>query len=122
MIRQLDSLTILITFTFVKRLGEPFIKASYTLHVKKLNLQNKMKHLEFVHIKKLIQIDPITCSKYYEHKTFCFHTLFKKNPFFWAQIYDSFLSETLKTKIVNMTMAFYGLNVHPYMELIEMKK
>jgi hypothetical protein len=72
MIRQLDPLTFLITFTFVKRLGQPIVKALYTLHVKKLNLLNKMKHLEHVHIKKLIHINPITRSKYYDHKHLVF--------------------------------------------------
>jgi hypothetical protein len=91
MIKQLDLLTFLITFTFIKKLGELVIKALYTLHVKKLNLSNKMKHLEHVHIKKLIHINPITCSKYYDHKTFCFHTLFNKGPFL-GQMYDLFLS------------------------------
>jgi hypothetical protein len=81
MIRQLDPPTFLITFTFVKRLNEPIIKVLYTLHVKKLNLSNKMKHLEHVHIKKLIHVNPITCSKYYDHETSCFHTLFNKVPF-----------------------------------------
>jgi hypothetical protein len=82
MIKELDFPTFLIIFTFVKRLSEPIIKTLYTLHVKKLNLQNKMKHIEFVHIKKLIHNNPITCSKYYDHKMSYFHTLFNKDPFF----------------------------------------
>jgi hypothetical protein len=83
MIKQLDLPTFFITFTFVKRLGEPIIKALYTFHVKKLNLSNKMKHLEYVHIKNLIHKNSIMCSKYYDHETSCFHTLFNKGPFFW---------------------------------------
>jgi len=111
MIKQLDLPTFFITFTFVKRLGEPIIKALYTFHVKKLNLSNKMKHLEYVHIKNLIHKNSITCSKYYDHETSCFHTLFNKALFFGTNVQFVFV---IDFEIVVMNMTFYGLNMRPY--------
>jgi hypothetical protein len=37
--------TIFVTFTSIKRLWDPFIKALHTLHTKKLNLPNKINNL-----------------------------------------------------------------------------
>jgi hypothetical protein len=45
-----------------------------------------MKHLEYVHVRKLIHINPIACSKYYDHETFCFLTLFNKGPFLGTNV------------------------------------
>jgi len=54
MIQQLIPLAFFVTFTFVERLWDPLIKALHTLHASRLNLQNKIKYLQFVHISKLI--------------------------------------------------------------------
>jgi len=40
MIRQIGPPTFFATFTFAKRLWNPFIKTLHTLHAKKLNLIN----------------------------------------------------------------------------------
>jgi hypothetical protein len=45
MIRQIGPPTSFVTFTFAERLWDHFIKALHTLHVKILNLPNKIKDL-----------------------------------------------------------------------------
>jgi hypothetical protein len=50
----------------------------------KLNLSNKIKDLHYVHIVKLIRINPITCARYYDHKTFSFHKLMTKNHYIFV--------------------------------------
>jgi hypothetical protein len=122
MIKQIGPPTIFVTFTFAKIFWDPLIKALHTLHAKKLNLPNKIEDLQSINISQMINNDPITCARYYDHKTSCFHTLFNKNPFFWDKCVISFLSHNLKITVVSMTMAFYGLKMHQYMELIQMKK
>jgi hypothetical protein len=46
MIRQLGPLTFFVTFTYTKRLWDPFIKALHTLHALRLNIPNKIKYLQ----------------------------------------------------------------------------
>ncbi len=79
MIRQLG-LPFFVTFTYTKRLWDPFINALHTLHAKKLNLSNKIENFQFIHITYLIYNGPITCARYYDHKTSCFCTLFNQDP------------------------------------------
>jgi len=45
MTRQLGPPMFFVTFTFVKRLWEPFIKALHTLHASRLSLSNKIEDL-----------------------------------------------------------------------------
>jgi len=45
-----------------------------------------------------------------------------KTHLFFGQVRDFFLSQIFKIVVVSMTMAFYGLKMHQYMELIQMKK
>jgi hypothetical protein len=45
MIRQIGPPTFFVTFTYAKRLWDPFIKALHTLHAKKLNVPNKIEDL-----------------------------------------------------------------------------
>jgi hypothetical protein len=54
MIQRLGPSTFFVTFTFIERLWDPFIKALHTLHVSRLNLPNKIKNLQFIHIIELI--------------------------------------------------------------------
>jgi hypothetical protein len=82
--------TFFITFTFAKRLWDPFIKALHTLHAKNLNLLNKIENLQSIHITKLICNDPMTCARYYDYKTSCFCTLFNKDPSIFEQVCDFF--------------------------------
>jgi hypothetical protein len=53
MIQQLGLTTFFVTFTFIDRLWDPLINTLHTLHASKLNLSNKIKDLQFVHIAKL---------------------------------------------------------------------
>jgi hypothetical protein len=80
MIKQIGPPTLFCNFTSIEKLWDPLIKALHTLHAKKLNLPKKIENFQSIHITKLIHNDPITCAKYYEHKTSCFHTLFNKDP------------------------------------------
>ncbi len=80
-----------VTFTYVGRLWDPFIKALHTLHASRLNLPNKIKYLQFVHISELIWIDPITHARYYNHRTYYFHKLITKDHSFFGYIFDFFL-------------------------------
>lgn len=43
MIRKVGPPTFFVTFTFVKKLWDPFVKTLHTLHVIGLDLQNKIK-------------------------------------------------------------------------------
>jgi len=42
MIKQIGPPTFFVTFTYVERLWDPFTKALQTLHVKQLNIPNKI--------------------------------------------------------------------------------
>jgi hypothetical protein len=44
MIRQVGPPTFFVTFKFVKKLWDPFVKTLHTLHVIGLDLQNKIKN------------------------------------------------------------------------------
>jgi hypothetical protein len=50
MIRQFGLPRFFVIFTSTKILWDPFIKAFHTLHASKLNLSNKLKDLQSVHI------------------------------------------------------------------------
>jgi hypothetical protein len=71
MIRQLAPPTLFVIFTFVERLWD---------------LLDKIKDLQFVHITKLIQINPITCARYYNHRTPYLCKLIAKNHFLFGYI------------------------------------
>ncbi len=97
MIWQLGLPTFFATFTFSKGLWDPFIKILHTLHAWRLNdLPNKMEDFWSIHITKLIQIDPITCARYYNHRTSCFLKLIPKDHFLFG-----YISEFLVTKFQN---------------------
>jgi hypothetical protein len=72
MIRQFDLPTFFVILTYAQRLWDPFNKTLHTLHALRLNFSNKIEDLQFVYIIELIQIDPITCARYYDHKRFLF--------------------------------------------------
>jgi hypothetical protein len=50
MIRQIGPPTFFVIFTPVEKLWDLVIKALHTLHAEKLNLLNKIKNFQFVHI------------------------------------------------------------------------
>jgi hypothetical protein len=108
MIQQLNLPMFFVTFTSTKRLWDPFIKTLHTLHVSKLNLPNKIEDLQFVHIAKLIQIDLVTCARYYNHKASCFCKLLTKDHYLFEHFFDFFSSLNSKIMGTNMTMNFYG--------------
>jgi hypothetical protein len=108
MIRQLGPLTFFVTFTFVKRLWDPLIKALHTLHALRLNHPNHIEYLQFVHIMELTQIDPITCARYYDHRTSYFHKHIVNDHSFFEYIFDFFSSQNSKIMGAIMTMDFYG--------------
>ncbi len=62
----------------------------HTLCAKKLNLLNEIENLQSIHITKLKCNDPITCARYYDHKTSYFRTLFNRNPSIFKQVYEFF--------------------------------
>jgi hypothetical protein len=70
MIQQLDPPTFFVTFTSTERLWDPFIKNLHTLHASRLNLPNKIKDLQSIHITELIRIDLVACARYYDYRTF----------------------------------------------------
>ncbi len=72
----------------MKKSWDPFIKALHTLHASRLNIPNKIKDLQCVHIVELIQIDLVKCAKYYDHKTFCFCKFITKNHYFFGYIFN----------------------------------
>jgi len=83
---RLSLLTFFFTFTSIKRLWDLLIKSLHTLHVSKLNLSTKIKDFRSVHIIELIWVDPITCARYYNHKTSCFHKLITKDDYLFGYI------------------------------------
>jgi hypothetical protein len=48
MIRQLGLPTFFVTFTYTKRLWDPFIKALHTVHALRLNLPNQIEDYLFI--------------------------------------------------------------------------
>jgi hypothetical protein len=50
MIQQFNPSTFFIMFTTIGRLWDPLIKTLHTLHASKLNLPNKIKNLQSIHI------------------------------------------------------------------------
>jgi hypothetical protein len=87
MIKQLGPPTFFVTFTYIKRLWDPFIKALHTLHASKLNFPNKIKDLQSLHIVKLIWSDPIICVRYYNHKTSSFHKFVTNDHYLFGHIF-----------------------------------
>ncbi len=83
---RLSLLTFFFTLTSIKRLWDLLIKSLHTLHVSKLNLSTKIKDFRSVHIIELIWVDPITCARYYNHKTSCFHKLITKDDYLFGYI------------------------------------
>jgi hypothetical protein len=64
------------------------------LHASRLNLPNKIKNLQFVHIVELIRIDFFTCARYYDHGTFFFHKLITKDHSLFGYIFGKkFIAE-----------------------------
>ncbi len=82
-----------VTFTYVGRLWDPFIKALHTVHASRLNLPNKIKYLQFVHIIEMIQIDLVRSTRYYNHRTFCFRKLITKFHILFQYFWFSFIIE-----------------------------
>jgi hypothetical protein len=72
-----------VTFTYAERLWNPCIKDLHTLHASSLNLRNQIEDLH-IHIIELIQIDLVTCVRYYDHKTCCVRKLITKDHYFLA--------------------------------------
>jgi hypothetical protein len=56
MIRQLGLPTFFVTFTYTKRLWDPFIRVLHIVHASRLNLPNKIKDLQSFHIIELIHV------------------------------------------------------------------
>jgi hypothetical protein len=119
MIQQLGFLTSFITFNFAKTLWDHFIKALHTFHARKLNIPNKLKNLQSIHIVGLLWIDHVICARYYEHKTYSTN-LYQRIISFWIHFFS--LSQDSKIMIVNITMGFYGLKMHLCMESKQVKK
>jgi hypothetical protein len=97
-----------VTFTSVERLWDLLIKFLHTLHVLRLNLPNKIKDLQVVHIAELIQINPVTCVKYYDHRTSYFCKHIANDHYFFGYISEFFSSLNSKIVEANMTRDFYG--------------
>jgi hypothetical protein len=108
MIGQFGLPTFFVTFTYVERLWDPLIRALHTLHASRLNLLNKIKDLQFIHIAKLIQIWLVTFARYYDHKTSSFSKLITKDHLIFGYIFNFFSSLNSQIMGVNMTMDFYG--------------
>jgi len=110
MIWQLALPMFFVNLKSTKRWWDPFIKVLHTLHASKLNLSNNIEDLQFVHIVKLIQIDLVTCARYYDHKTFYFCKLITKYHYLFGYIYINIYILSLNSKImgVNMIMDFIG--------------
>ncbi len=77
-IQQLGPPTFFVIFISIENLWDFFIKTLHTLCVWKLNPPNIIENLQFVHITKLIRIDPLTCVRYYNHRTSYFTNLSQK--------------------------------------------
>jgi hypothetical protein len=90
MIQQLGLPMFFVTFTSTERLWNTFIKTLHTLYASRLNLLDKIGNLQFVHITKLLRIDPVTCVRYYDHKTSCFCKLITKYHYLFGYIFYSF--------------------------------
>jgi hypothetical protein len=93
------------------------VKVLHTLHAPRLNFPNKIKiNFQDVHITKWIRTSLIKYVKYYDHKTLSFHKLMTKDHSILGVIFNLFLLLNSKIVEVNMTVDFYGIKMHLYME------
>jgi hypothetical protein len=122
MIWQLSLSMFFVTFTSIEKLWDLFVKVLHTLHAPRLNLPNKIKDFQDVHIIELIWTNLITYVKYYDHKTLSFHKLMIKDHTLFRVIFNLLLLPNSKIVEVNTIMDFYGIKMHLCMEWIEMKK
>jgi hypothetical protein len=90
MIRQLGPPTFFVTLTSAEKLWEPLIKALHSLHSKRLNMLDNFEDLQPTHIAELICTDPITCARYYDHRTSEFRKLIMKDSTFFGEVQDFF--------------------------------
>jgi hypothetical protein len=79
MIQQVGPPTFFVIFTSTKSLWDALIKALHILHASTLNLLNKIEDLQSVYIVELIQIDLVTCVRYYDYITSCLCKLITKD-------------------------------------------
>jgi hypothetical protein len=115
--------TFFATFTFTKRLWDLFVNILQTLYATRLNFQNKIEFFKSIHITKHIQINLITCARYYDHKTSSFCKLMMKYRYSFQFIYKFFsLLKNFKIVVMNMTMEFYGLITHSCIKWTQIKK
>ena len=86
MTRQLGLPTFFLTFTSAEHLWKPLVQTFIKLH----SNRNKEKHIETIekcNIDYLVRKDPVTCTRYYRHKTDALKQLiYQVNTFFWKNI------------------------------------
>jgi hypothetical protein len=90
MIQQLGPPTFVVMFTSVKSKWFPLLKFLYDLNSKKLGLHTPFNKLKPKHVVDLIQCDPITCARYYDHCMRFFHTLCMKDDSIFEHLLDFF--------------------------------
>jgi hypothetical protein len=110
----------LVTFTNAESKWFPLLKNLYDLNSKKLGLNILSDNLKPKHVANLIQFDPITCAQYYDHHMRYFRTLCMKDNSILGHFLIFFpLLHDFKVVEVNMTMDFYGLQMHQFVFLIQ---
>jgi len=87
MIRQLGPPTFFVTFTSAEHLWTPLVQTLTKLH----SNRNKEKHIETIeecNIDYLVRKDPVTCTRYYRHKTNALKQLICQDSTFFGKILD----------------------------------
>ena len=87
MIWKLGPPTFFVTFTSAKHLWTPLVQTLTKLH----SNRNKDKHIETIeecNIDYLVRKDPVTCTRYYRHKTNALKQLICQDSTFFGKILD----------------------------------
>jgi hypothetical protein len=96
-----------------------FIKCLYDLNSKKIGFNIPFNKLEPKHVVDLIWCDPITYAQYYDHHMKSFRIMCMKDNSILGHLLHFFLLQNFKVVEVNMTMDFYGLQMHQFMVWIQ---
>ncbi len=113
------SSTFFITFIGVESKWLPLFKCLYDLNSKNLGINIPFDKIKPKHVANFIWCDPIAYARYYDHCMRFFHTLYMKdNSILWHLLKKSLLQK-FKIMEINMTMDFYGLQMHQFMVWIQ---
>lgn len=72
MVHQLGPPTFFVTFTSTEHLWVPWIDALHEPNHEPRHMPDKIEELQAIQIVELIHSDPLTCARYYNHRSAAF--------------------------------------------------